>query len=78
MTFKDIAIGSCFLDRHGVLHQKTSRRCARRGAGPVYQYALSSYALSVPYGTTCPYMERNFHGKQSAGDGAAIPRELST
>lgn len=53
LTFASVPIGGHFVDKHRQLHQKTSRRCARAGSGPVYRHNLNSLAFVVAGSTTC-------------------------
>lgn len=54
LNFSDVPIGANFIDSSRQLLQKTSKRGARAGAGPVYTRRRKSLAFIVPNGTTCP------------------------
>lgn len=60
MTFGDLAHGQYFIDRYRRLAQKTSARCARYGAGPVYHWRSRELAIPVSAGGECPYMKTHY------------------
>ena len=55
MIFKEIIVGTYFINRDKEVLQKTSSRCARKGSGTVYRHNQNEFAAIVPNGTTCPY-----------------------
>ena len=60
LTFASIPIDGYFVGRNKRLHQKTSRRHAKTGAGVVYRHNLNSLAFAVPNGIACPYHQENW------------------
>ena len=62
MYFKNVPVGSYFLNKEKRLLLKTSERCAKQGNMPVYRYNGLDFAIIVSVGIEDPYMVENYRG----------------
>ena len=60
--FKNIPVGSYFLNKEKRLFLKTSERHAKQGNMPVYRYNGLDFAVIVSGNIADPYMIENYRG----------------